>query len=484
MNNPEKVLLAGLFILIIYGLTTSIGASSIIVNGDSNLSFLDLNDTPNSYSGQANKFVAVNAGETGLSFTTASASGDTNCSNNANCILTGTILTANKSLFNADVNINADLNILGSKAINFGGPTPDFNLYNVGADDKLYLRKKTAGTGTLDANNLDFLINNMGVCNSPISPNAVINGNCFGSQRAVLNFIYTSTGGSTVNAILSQAQWRQTGAPSATGVIATAFLDTNINATGTITGLFANHGIGGTNRISGGTLTTRGIHIRNQPGYKGDNNGGLTLNQMLYIATPIDYNDNPATNWGIVSNGDIQLNSGNSLLLEGTDSTKGDTNFTYINGGLDLKVDNNKIFKFDNNATTLFVPLVPDANNNVSLGTNNTKFNSLYVVNAFVGDLIFSNGMYFKEPSPQETCLYSDKNNLIACFNESGITMNTQIKTKPTTASKPLCDPANEGSTWLTKGTIGKGTLYEMCIMKPDGSYGWNGILSTNTTPV
>lgn len=483
MKAPEKVLLAGIFLLLLYGLVTSGSVSNIVINGDSNLSFLDLNDTPNSYSGQSLKVVQVNPGETGLQF--ASVSGiDTNCDNNPNCLLTGTILTSNKSLFKADVNISGDLNLLGTSSINFGGPSPDFNLYNVTANDTLYLRKKTAGVGTVDANNIDVKVNNMGVCNSPISANAVINANCFGSQRAVLNFIYTSTGGSSLNAILSQAQWRQTGAPSATGVIATAFLDTNINATGSITGLLVNHGIGGGNRISGNTLTTRGIHIRNQPGYIGDINGGLVLNQMLYIATPTDYNKNPNVNWGIISNGDVQINTGNALLLEGTDSSKGDTNLTYVNSGLELRVDNNRTIKFDNNATTIYADLVPDANNQTSIGKNNTKFNSLYVVNAFVGDLIFSNGMYFKEPSQDETCLYSDKNNLIACFNESGITMNTQVKTKPSTQTKPLCDPINEGATWLTKGIIGKGTLYEMCIMKPDGSYGWSGMLTSTTNPV
>lgn len=482
MKAPEKVLLAGIFLLLLYGLVTSGSVSNIVINGDNNLSFLDLNDTPNSYAGQALKVVQVNPGETGLQF--ASVSGiDTNCDNNPNCLLTGTILTNQNALFNNDVNFNDDVNILDGQPINFGGPNPDFNLYNVPADDTLYLRKKTAGTGTFDANNIDWKLNNMGVCNSPISANAVINGNCLGSQRAVLNFIYISTGGSTVNAILSQAQWRQTGAPSATGVIATAFLDTNVNTTGTITGLLVNHGIGGGNRISGGTLTTRGVSIRNQPGYIGDINGGLVLNQMLYIATPTDFNKNPNLNWGIVSNADIQINSGNALLLEGTDTGKGDTNFTYVNSGLELRVDNNRTIKFDNNATTIYADLVPDANNQVSIGKNNTKFNSLYVVNAFVGDLIFSNGMYFKEPSEQDTCLYSDKNIEIACFNESGITMKAQVKTKPTDQAKPICGPDTEGSTWLTKGKPGTGTLYEMCVMTPLGNYSWTGMLSTNTTP-
>ena len=480
MKAPEKVLIAGIFLLLLYGLVTSGSVSNIVINGDSNLSFLDLNDTPNTYTGQSLKIVQVNAGENGLQFSTVSGI-DTNCDNNPNCLLTGTILTNFNAFFKNDVNFNDDVNILDGEPINFGGPNPDFNLYNVTANDTLYLRKKTAGTGTVDANNIDVKVNNMGVCNSPISANAVINANCFGSQRAVLNFIYTSTGGSSLNAILSQAQWRQTGAPSATGVIATAFLDTNINATGSITGLLVNHGIGGGNRISGNTLTTRGIHIRNQPGYIGDINGGLVLNQMLYIATPTDYNENPNVNWGIVSNGDVQINTGNALLLEGTDSGKGDTNFTYVNSGLELRVDNNRTIKFDNNATTIYADLVPDANNQTSIGKNNTKFNSLYVVNAFVGDLIFSNGMYFKEPSQDETCLYSDKNNLIACFNESGITMNAPVKNKPSTQTKPICDQINEGTTWLTKGMVGKGTLYEMCIMKPDGSYGWTGMLTSTT---
>lgn len=66
------------------------GKDTIFINNlsllDSNSSFLDLNDTPNSYLGQSSKLVRVNATEDGLEFVSPSVnSGDTNCSTSADC---------------------------------------------------------------------------------------------------------------------------------------------------------------------------------------------------------------------------------------------------------------------------------------------------------------------------------------------------------------------------------------------------------------
>lgn len=85
MNYFEIAAIVGLAILLFAPM--GFGSILIINNGssDTNMSFLDLNDTPNTYVGQANKFVQVNAGETGLQFTTASAAGDTNCSTSSDC---------------------------------------------------------------------------------------------------------------------------------------------------------------------------------------------------------------------------------------------------------------------------------------------------------------------------------------------------------------------------------------------------------------
>lgn len=75
------LILALLFVasIVFYG-SGGTGSSSL----DTNSSFLDLNDTPNSYSGQAGKVVQVNGTENGLQFSTVSGM-DTNCSLNPNC---------------------------------------------------------------------------------------------------------------------------------------------------------------------------------------------------------------------------------------------------------------------------------------------------------------------------------------------------------------------------------------------------------------
>lgn len=56
--------------------TKTVNGVKVSINGSGSSTFLDLTDTPSSYSGQALKFARVNAGETALEFATPSGSGN------------------------------------------------------------------------------------------------------------------------------------------------------------------------------------------------------------------------------------------------------------------------------------------------------------------------------------------------------------------------------------------------------------------------
>lgn len=75
-----------------------------------NAAFIDLNDVPNSYSGQAGKFVQVNAGATGLQFANSSG-GDTNWADINKAIPWQDVNVANNLTINTDKNIITDGNL-------------------------------------------------------------------------------------------------------------------------------------------------------------------------------------------------------------------------------------------------------------------------------------------------------------------------------------------------------------------------------------
>jgi len=286
--------------------------------------------------------------------------GDTNCSNNTSCILTGSILTSLPGLMN-DLNISGDLNMLGTAPINFGGPTPDWNLWADTTNDFLMLRKKTAGAGRLDLNNLSFKINNIGFNNADPSANFLIFAGLGTetSARGILTgqLIYTGTLGPTAanfgmdyngasNTVTSngaqfyvRSQRNATTSTNMAGIIGETGLKPTSNVrftTGTYDFDAFRTIINGTDAntfVTGGTYRARGF-----------------LQQLIE-----DFNTF-GTKWGSIWNNDVQLNADVNLVWDGPDNnTKGNTITVYSGNALQHSVDANRNATWDSNGNTNWV---------------------------------------------------------------------------------------------------------------------------------
>lgn len=63
--------------------------------------------------------------------------------------------------------------------------------------------------------------------------------------------------------------------------------------------------------------------------------------------------------------------------------------------------------------------IVPDNNNVSRVGTEDKKFSDSWVINAHVGDLIFSNGMRISEPDQNTVCMYAPYNSCVQTCDKS-----------------------------------------------------------------
>ncbi len=144
------------------GLTKNADGKYVLGGGGSGSSnFLDLTDTPSSYTGQTGKFVRVNAGEDGLEFATISGSGDVvgpaSATDNAivrydgntgkiiqNSVKTlsdsGAVETLTPTVNDASYTINVPSNADATYDINFGS-----NLTSAAANVRLFRTTNTSG---------------------------------------------------------------------------------------------------------------------------------------------------------------------------------------------------------------------------------------------------------------------------------------------------------------------------------------------------
>ena len=84
--------------------------------------------------------------------------------------------------------------------------------------------------------------------------------------------------------------------------------------------------------------------------------GTLTNAMTCYLAAATG----GSTTWGLMSEDDVQVNSGKKLLLEGALGTKGDTYFVYdaAGGTIDCFVNNTEMFNVSSTASTFLNGLV------------------------------------------------------------------------------------------------------------------------------
>lgn len=343
------IVVAFLFVLTIPFYFSMDSGSGIL--SDINLSFLDLNDTPNTYAGQSLKVVQVNPGETGLQF--ASVSGvDTNCDKNPNCTITGTINTGFDGNYN-DMNVDGNISLLEGKGIKFGRPI-DWNINQDGANLRLY--QLAGGSGFFDINASNLRAQHIGINNTSPGPNFVINAG-IGAETIARGIL------------VGQLVYMGTLAPTAVNF----GMDYNGNAPmivggATLYGRFQH--VDNTSNRSWGVQAECGFtplkNIKFTTGtyecasFQSMTQGADANTQISGGAWPTFWGFRQTINedlngrgvsFGSVWNNDVQIKEDANLFFDGVnDYNKGNTGFNYSSTSNDLNffVDNNTTGIFDN----------------------------------------------------------------------------------------------------------------------------------------
>lgn len=133
-----------------------------------------------------------------------------------------------------------------------------------------------------------------------------------------------------------------------------------------------------------------------------------------------------------------------------------------------LQVNGTVLFLNDTNTTGISY-----AN---QIGTNTSRVNNLFVTNATIsnlttGDIIFSNGMYLREPNQNQVCLYNATGGLSGCFNNDGTVQLPMINAEPT------CNETYRGRQIFVKGGVGVADTEKVCVKGVLDTYGWSSLL-------
>lgn len=279
--------------------------------------FTQLEDTPDSYVGQAGEFVRVNSGETGLEFVPASSIVLTQY------LLKGGDTATGQIIFDSGIKLNDNDNIVL-------GTGNDALIFYDGTD--LHINPKSVGSGIIDTDNSDLRVGHIGLDDSAPTTNNIVFGNTTSSSaRAILNFTLNYTGTSSATVIVGTGTWQTSGtASNISGASIRAELAVaQTTTTGTTNGVVARTGINASVSLTGGAHELNALSV----GWLGSgsaHSGGTLHRRMLYQSLQSAIAGVGTDNlWGALFNNDVQLNSGAKLILEGTDTTKGDSYFDF-----------------------------------------------------------------------------------------------------------------------------------------------------------
>lgn len=140
------------------------------------------------------------------------------------------------------------------------------------------------------------------------------------------------------------------------------------------------------------------------------------------------------------------------------------------------------IFARNVNTTTLYVQnitsnfttesFVPRGHKVQDIGTNVSKYANAYIFNVHTGDITFENGIVLKECG-SDMCFYNATGAMKSRIGADGTFMLN------TTGSKPTCNVANRGKSWITFGGPGVADMQEICLKNNQDQYGWVAATST-----
>lgn len=190
----------------------------------------------------------------------------------------------------------------------------------------------------------------LGDTSSTVSAVRVININTNSSGFSNGMFCAMTFSGATVTARAMNMTMTHAGGSASTATVANIFTATHtVEPTGTVT----MQGVRG--QASPGVACSTGTKLYHgavgAAGISTGHTGGTIRSIGVYaVATTGAAGSATWTDWGILSEGDVQLNTGMKLLLEGSTTTKGDSYLVYNSGTTEIEifVDNVLTHAFDN----------------------------------------------------------------------------------------------------------------------------------------
>lgn len=205
----------------------------------------------------------------------------------------------------------------------------------------LVINSLLVGSGYIDASSSDIAVNHLGlVGTAPISTNAIVATVTSSTLVRVLNFslTYQGTGASVV--IVATGTW-DNGSNNVNigGGTATIRNSTFTTTSTAVHGWKGSIGISDTPAASAGTHKYNGFWT-NWLGAGGTHTGGTFIRRGFYqeAFTALSGVGSDLI-WGVLVNNDIQINTGGKILLEGTDTTKGDSYFIYESTSIAMYAD-------------------------------------------------------------------------------------------------------------------------------------------------
>lgn len=255
-------------------------------------------------------------------------------------VITGTDTLAVLGLaqtYTAVKTFDAGLNLNDNDKIQLGDAQDAAIYYDA---TNLIIDPKAVGSGYLSTNGGDAGFQHIGLDGTaPVSTNSIAVTTTSSVVQRVLNFTltYQGTGASVV--VVATGTWDNgSNNTNMGGGLATIRTQTVTTTSTTIYGWKASIGFTGTPAISAGTHSFNGLWVT-WLGTGGTHTGGTTNRRGVFVEAFTALSGVTDNYWGGLINGDFQVNTGNKLLLEGSDTAKGDSYLIYESSSMALYAD-------------------------------------------------------------------------------------------------------------------------------------------------
>ena len=218
------------------------------------------------------------------------------------------------------------------------GTGSDATIYYDGTD--LIIDTEVVGSGELHLGSAmggDLRLNKIGLAASAISASYIVNVQTTGTARGAMQFDYTTTGTNPLSNIYIKCTSQRTNNSANYAILSQTIKDEDKQSS--YYGMSAQWGTLGTRSITtAGNCIFVGFDAQHSQGVGTANTTGDILQYGLRVVAFSNYTGvNSQTDWGIYSGEDIALASNKKLILEGTQTAKGDTYLSYVTADTELK---------------------------------------------------------------------------------------------------------------------------------------------------